>query len=112
MLPVTAMSPPTVKLPVVLAVVNAPVPGVTLPIATACRPPVVVVSAVKLPTLTLAHPELVILPVVIPVSVVAMATKAASASFHTNAVFTEPYPASVCKLRLAIIPISYVGTPA
>ena len=45
-LPVTAMFPPTVKLPVVLSVVNAPEPGVTLPICTACRPPMLPVFIV------------------------------------------------------------------
>ena len=69
-------------------------------------------TAVKLPNLTSAQPELLIEPVVAPVSVVIIASNAVSASFQTNAAFTEPYGAVAYKLRFINIPISYVGVPA
>ena len=60
----TACSPPVVAVVIVVApvtpnvllnvpVVNAPVPGVTLPIATACNPPVVCVVNAPVPGVTL-----------------------------------------------------------
>ena len=99
--------------------VNAPDPGVTLPIAATCNPPPVAVlnvnapvkfnpdcnvvvpvtvsapftvldTEVKLPTFTFDQPLLLIDPVVVPVSVVAIAIHAASDSLHTNAVLTDP----------------------
>ena len=64
-------------------------------------------TAVRLPILTLAYPELLILLTLVPVSVVAIASNAPSASIHPKNVLTEPYGAKVAEFLLTKIPISY-----
>ena len=76
---------------VAVAVVNAAVP-VCEPfrIAAAMVPLYVPLIAVTLPTLIFAKPLLLMLVTPVPASVVAIASKAASASTHTQAVLTLP----------------------
>ena len=66
----------------------------------------VVVLAVILPMIKLAKPELLIDPVVVPVSVVIKPAKAVSLSRQTKAALTDPYGARLLRLRLTSIPMS------
>ena len=128
-LPLTPAPPTTTKAPVVVLVLAVPLAATTLPfrvdtpvtpsvelnVAAPVTPNVVPTvklfvtvpdTAVVLPSLTFAQPELFILPAVVPVSVVANASNAASASFQTQAALTDPYPGKLCKLRFTKIPTS------
>ena len=92
--------------------VNEPVLGVELPTGVPfnelmLRPPArLKLVAVKLPTLTLAKPELLIAPVVAPVSVVIKPSNAWSLSRHTQAALTDPYGGVLVKFLLTKIPMS------
>ena len=106
--------PPTLVMPPMLTAPPMPVPPVTtsaplVVLVDALLSRIVAVLAVILPMIRLAKPELLTVPVVVPVSVVITPSKAVSLSRQTQAALTEPYGARLLKLRLISIPMSYVG---
>ena len=113
---VAAFTVVAVTVGVVTEVANVPVAPVNtapvLPIVAAFTKvanivPVVAPIEVKLPSLTLAKPELLMFWILPPVLVVANASNAESDSTQTQAVFTEPYVPKLAKFLLTIIPMSY-----
>ena len=105
---VAVIAPPLITAFAVLKLVTTPVVIVALPYNCPVTAPVAVrVVTFTLPNLTLANPLLLRAVIPVPVSVVVIAINAASASLHTNAALTLPYPANEPRLRFTKIPMSY-----